>query len=46
MLADIDQNFTGPGEQLPADLGTAVNELRDWADGLDSANRTADEGPR
>ncbi|MFJ9151766.1 tetratricopeptide repeat protein [Streptomyces sp. NPDC102270] len=46
MLADINQYFTGPGEQLPADLGAAVNELRDWADGVDSANRPADEGPR
>lgn len=42
MLADIDQYFAGPGEQLPADLGTAVNELRDWADWLYSANRPAD----
>ncbi|MFJ1975502.1 hypothetical protein ACIO93_43700, partial [Streptomyces sp. NPDC087903] len=46
MLADIDQYFAGSGEQLPADLGIAVNELRDWAEGLDSANRPADEGPR
>ncbi|GAX58443.1 CHAT domain-containing tetratricopeptide repeat protein [Streptomyces olivochromogenes] len=46
MLADINQYFTGPGEQLPAELGAAVNELREWADGVDSANRPPDEGPR
>ncbi|MFJ8024620.1 CHAT domain-containing protein [Streptomyces sp. NPDC096311] len=45
MLADINQYFAGP-DQLPADLGTAVNELRDWADRVDSANRQAGRGPR
>ncbi|MEU9014718.1 tetratricopeptide repeat protein [Streptomyces sp. NPDC048479] len=45
MLADIDQYFAEPGKLLPTDLDTSVNELRDWADGSDSADRIA-EGPR